>query len=97
MDSGLKALDVPRLDRATEVLPQAVGGEVTGLDEPVNPDQCLLISSGEDSDKVEICVVGCGPTYKVNKSTLLAIINGTVGEAFHKPVRVADAPSRKKE
>ena len=32
VDSGLKALDVPRLDRASEVLPQAVGDEVTGSD-----------------------------------------------------------------
>ena len=32
MDSGLKALDVPRLDGASEVLPQTVEGDSIGLD-----------------------------------------------------------------
>jgi len=97
VDTPALAGCVPRLDRATEVLPQAVGDEATGSNESLDPLQCLLISSSKDSDKVEISVVGSGPTYKINKSTLEEIINGTVGEAFHKPVRVADAPCRKKE
>lgn len=43
MDSGLKALEVPRLDRASEVLPEAVGGEVTGSSDPSNPiDECWV-------------------------------------------------------
>jgi hypothetical protein len=37
VDSGLKALDVPRLDRATEVPPQAVGGDSIGLGGAVDP------------------------------------------------------------
>lgn len=36
VDSGLKALEVPRLDRASEVQPQAVGDSI-GLDPSLNP------------------------------------------------------------
>jgi hypothetical protein len=37
VDSGLKALEVPRLDRATEVLSQAVGGDSIGLGGAIDP------------------------------------------------------------
>jgi hypothetical protein len=46
VDSGLKALEVPRLDRATEVPPQVVGNSI-GLNHPRNPVEYSSLNQQE--------------------------------------------------
>ena len=78
MDSGLKALEVPRLDRATEVLPQAVE-DSKGSSPSSNPIQSILdqySKAGENAQK--------NPTSQVNKhsdSGLVLIGMGVVVQA----------------
>jgi hypothetical protein len=78
VNSGLKALEVPRLDRATEVLPQAVE-DSKGSSPSSNPIQSILdqySKAGENAQK--------NPTSQVHKhsdSELVLIGMGVVVQA----------------
>lgn len=47
VDSGLKALDVPRLDRATKVPPQAVGDSIGSGPTPYPINTCMSSTEPE--------------------------------------------------
>jgi hypothetical protein len=73
VDSGLKALDVPRLDRATEVLPQAEGDSI-GSSQPSNPvrkgGMIPFSLTLEEKSEVVDYIRSLGPQYQ-NSTVIL--------------------------